>query len=300
MKQGALTRETALRQPSVLADYVDLAKPRITLLVVLTAAVGYFMASRGGLSLFGLFHTMLGTGLVSGGASVLNQVAERETDALMYRTRGRALPAGRVSPGDALVYGTVLGLGGILYIAAFLNLTAAFLAVLTLASYVFIYTPLKRHSSLNTLVGAVPGALPPVGGWAAATGHLPREAWSLFLIVFLWQIPHFLALAWILRHDYERAGLKMLTVDDPTGRVTGRHIALGSMALVPVSLTPTLLGLTGSVYFVGALALGLAFAGVAVWMSRTPDSVKAKWLFLSSILYLPALLAVMMIDRLPG
>jgi len=300
MKQGALYRGETIRQPSVLADYVELAKPRITLLVVLTAAVGYFMASRSGLSLFGLLHTMLGTGLVSGGASVLNQVSERDVDAKMHRTRNRAIPAGRVSPESALVYGTLLGLGGVLYIILALNLTAALLAAATLASYVFIYTPLKRRTSLNTLVGAVPGALPPVGGWAAATGSLPREAWVLFLIVFLWQIPHFLALAWILRHDYERGGLRMLTVDDPEGKVTGRHIALGSLALVPVSLTPTLLGLTGAVYFTGALALGLAFAAVAVWMSRTPDSTKAKWLFLASIVYLPALLAVMMIDRLPG
>lgn len=300
MKQGALARDTAIRQTSGFADYVELVKPRITLLVVLTAAVGYFMASRSGLSLLGLFNTMLGTGLVAGGASVLNQVSERDVDALMLRTRHRAIPAGRVSPENALVYGAVLGMGGVLYIALALNLTAAALAAATLATYVFVYTPLKRRTSLNTLVGAIPGALPPVGGWAAATGSLPREAWLLFLIVFLWQVPHFLALAWILRDDYERAGLRMLTVDDPSGRITGRHIALGSLALVPVSLAPTLFGLTGSLYFIGALVLGLLFAAVAIWMSRVPDSTKAKWLFVASIIYLPALLAVMMIDRLPG
>ncbi len=299
MKQGIALQETRVRSWSI-ADYVDLAKPRITLLVVLTGAVGYFMASRTGLSLPGLFHIMLGTALVSAAAGVLNQVIERDADAKMARTADRAIPAGRVSPESGLIYGTILGLGGVLYIALFLNLTAALLAAVTLGSYVFIYTPLKRVTTLNTLVGAIPGALPPVGGWAAATGTVSREAWVLFLIVFLWQIPHFLAIAWLLRGDYAKAGFKMITVNDPQGRSTGRHVALGALALVPVSLTPTLVGTTGAVYFIGAMVLSLAYCGVALWMASRPSATRARWLFLTSIIYLPALLATMMVDRLPG
>ena len=299
MKQGVALQETRVRSWSI-ADYVDLAKPRITLLVVLTGAVGYFMASRTGLSLPGLLQIMFGTALVSAAAGVLNQVMERDADAKMARTADRAIPAGRVSPESGLIYGTTLGLGGVLYIALFLNLTAALLAAVTLGSYVFIYTPLKRVTTLNTLVGAIPGALPPVGGWAAATGTVSREAWVLFLIVFLWQIPHFLAIAWLLRGDYAKAGFKMITVNDPEGRSTGRHVALGALALVPVSLAPTLVGMTGAVYFIGAMVLSLAYCAVSLWMAFRPSATRARWLFLTSIIYLPALLATMMVDRLPG
>jgi protoheme IX farnesyltransferase len=299
VKQGLALREAPVRS-SAFADYLDLAKPRITLLVVLTGAVGYFMASRTGLSLPGLLHSMFGIALVSASAGVLNQVMERDADAKMARTANRAIPAGRVSPESGLLYGTILGLGGVLYTAVFLNMTVALLAAVTLGSYVFIYTPLKRVTTLNTLVGAIPGALPPVGGWAAATGMVSREAGVPFLIVFLWQIPHFLAIAWLLRSDYAKAGFKMLTVEDHDGQITGRHIALGALALIPVSLAPTLLGMTGAVYFIGALALGLAFGAVSLWMARRPSAIRARWLFLASIIYLPALLATMMVDRLPG
>jgi protoheme IX farnesyltransferase len=281
-------------------DFLELTKPRITLLVTLTAAVGYFMGSRTGLAGEGLLFLLLGTVLVAGGANVLNQVLERDADARMVRTRERPLPAGRVTPNTALAFGTILGLGGILLLALTLNLTAAVLAGLTLASYVFVYTPLKRVTSLNTLVGAVPGALPPLGGWAAAAGYVPREAWLLFLIVFLWQVPHFLAIAWILRDDYLRGGFRMLTVSDTDGVLTGRHITLGALALLPVSLAPTLLGLTGDTYFFGALILGISFAGLSLYMARRPTVRRAKRLFLGSVLYLPALLAVMMVDKLPG
>jgi protoheme IX farnesyltransferase len=299
VKEGALLQEARVRSSSP-ADYIELAKPRITLLVVITAAVGYFMASGGGLSVPGMVHIMIATALVAAAAGVLNQVLERDADAKMMRTASRAIPAGRVSPQSGLLYGTVLGLGGVFYAAIFLNLATAVLAALTLATYVFVYTPLKRVTTLNTLVGAIPGALPPVGGWAAATGAVPREAWVLFLIVFLWQIPHFLAIAWLLREDYVRAGFRMLTVDDPDGVSTGRHIALSALAIIPVSLAPTMLGMAGTVYFVGALALSLAYAGVGLRMARRPGSARAKWLFLASIIYLPALLAMMMVDRLPG
>ncbi len=298
MKNSVAVGGAELRASSV-ADYVELTKPRITLLVVLTAAVGYFMASRAGLAPWGLIHTMIGTALVASGASVLNQVRERDADARMLRTRNRPVPAGRVSAGSALAFGTVLGLGGIVYTTLLLNLVTGALAGATLATYVFVYTPLKRKSTLNTLVGAIPGALPPVGGWAAAAGGLSREAWVLFLIVFLWQVPHFLAIAWMLREDYARGGFQMLPVIDPGGLLTGRHVALSAVALAPVSLTPTLLGMTGSVYFYGALLLALGYGGLSLWMARRPADPRARWLFLGSIVYLPALLVLMMIDKLP-
>jgi protoheme IX farnesyltransferase len=300
VKEQALRNGAHARSASPLADYIELAKPRITLLVVVTAAVGYFMASRAGLSVWGLIHTMIGTALVAGGASTLNQVMERDADARMRRTANRAVPAGRVSPESAFAYGTALGVGGVLYIALFLNPLTTILAAATFASYTFLYTPMKRRTTLNTMIGAVPGALPPLGGWTAAGGDVTPAAGALFLIVFLWQVPHFLAIAWLLRDDYERGGFRMLPVVDPSGASTGRHIALSALALVPVSLTPTLLGLTGSVYFFGALALTLALAAQGLWMARRPTDARARRLFLGSIIYLPALLVVMMIDKLPA
>jgi len=299
VKENVALSQAGIQLPAA-RDLVELTKPRISLLVTLTAAVGYFMGSGAGVAAEGLFFLLMGTMMVASGANVLNQVLERDADARMMRTRGRPLPAGRVTPNTALGFGVILGLGGVLFLAFTLNLIAAVLAAATLACYVFVYTPLKRVTSLNTLVGAVPGALPPLGGWAAASGAVPREAWLLFLIVFLWQVPHFLAIAWILRDDYVRGGFRMLTVHDTDGVLTGRHIALGALALLPVSLAPTLLGMTGSTYFFGALALGIAFAALSLYMARRPTVRRAKWLFLGSVLYLPALLAVMMVDKLPG
>jgi len=300
VKENVLVREAGVRTSSAFIDYLELTKPRITTLVVLTAVVGFFMGSGATFPAAALLQTILGTALVAAGAGVLNQVAERDQDARMVRTARRAIPAGRVSPRQGLVFGWVLSLGGVGLFIAFLNLTTAALAAATLVSYVFVYTPLKRRTSLNTLVGAVPGALPPVGGWAAASGHLPSEAWTLFLIVFLWQIPHFLAIAWLLREDYARGGFRMLTVDDPSGTVTGRHIALTALALVPVSLCPTLLGLSGVVYFSGALALSGAYAAISVWAASRMTAARARLLFLASVVYLPAILAVMLADRLPA
>jgi heme o synthase len=299
VKENVLVREAGLRG-STLSAYIELTKPRITLMVVLTALVGYFMGSKaGGFSLVHLFHTLLGTAMVAGGASVLNQVVEREADARMVRTQRRAIPCGRISPEQGLFFGSILGLGGILDIAVFINAATALLAAATFGLYVFVYTPLKRKTSLNTLVGAVPGALPPVGGWAAASGHVPFHAWALFLIVYLWQIPHFLALAWMLRDDYARGGFRMLTMGDTNGVVTGRHIGISALALVPVSLSPVILGLSGTTYFLGAFLLSGAYAAVSVWAAQGLSSMRARWLFLASVIYLPALLAVMLVDRLP-
>jgi protoheme IX farnesyltransferase len=300
VKDGFVIGKAHARPVPRLADYLELTKPRITLMVVLTAAVGYFMASAG-VSVVTLLHVALGTAMVAAGASVLNQVRERDADARMRRTANRAIPAGRVSPHSALLFGVLLGVTGTLYITLFLNMVTAALAAITLASYVFIYTPLKRVTTLNTLIGAVPGALPPVGGWAAATGgSLGVEPWALFLILFLWQVPHFLALAWLLRHDYAQGGFRMLPVVDPRGRSTGMHIAVSAAALIPVSLLPTLFGLAGPLYFFIALGLSAAYAGVSFRMALEPDTRRAKWVFVGSILYLPALMAALLIDKLPA
>ena len=243
-------------------------------------------------------HTLLGTALVAGGTNALNQLSERDVDARMRRTRSRPLPSGRLTPAAAGVFAAAISVLGVIYLAVTVNLLTAGLAALTLLSYVFLYTPLKRRTSLNTLVGAIPGALPIVGGWTAAGGGLDVAAGALFWILFLWQLPHFLALAWIYREDYRAGGLVMLGGEDPSGRMTGRMSLLFALALVPVSLAPTLLGLTGGLYFAGALILGVLYTGAGAAMSFATTDRRARRLFVTSIAYLPALLALMVLDRL--
>lgn len=277
--------------------FLELTKPRITQLVLLTTAAGYYAGVRGDVNLWLLAHTMLGTALVAGGTNALNQLRERDVDAHMRRTQGRPLPSGRLSPRAAGWFAGTISVIGIAYLAIGVNLLTASLATLTLASYVFLYTPLKRLTSLNTLVGAVPGALPIVGGWTAAGGGLDVAAASLFWILFLWQLPHFLALAWIYREDYARAGLEMLSVQDPTGRRTGWMTLLYALALVPVSLVPSLVGITGTLYFYGALALGVAYAVAGAGMTVAATARRAWWVFFVSIIYLPALLILVVLDK---
>jgi heme o synthase len=281
------------------ADLVELTKPGITLMVVLTAGLGFLLA-RGDARLpwLLLVHTLVGTGLVSAGASALNHVLEREVDARMRRTAERPLPAGRLDPDFALLFGVGLAVAGLLELALAVNLLTALLGALALAGYVFAYTPLKRLSSLNTVVGAVPGAIPPLMGWAAVRDGLDPAAWALFGILFLWQMPHFLAIAWLCRADYASAGLPMLTVDDPEGTRTARQVLLYGAALVPISLLPAVQGLLGVPYFLGALVLGLAYLGFGVDFARRRSTPAARRLMLASILYLPALLAVMLVDGL--
>jgi heme o synthase len=280
------------------AALLELTKPRIVVLVLVTVGAAFYLGAEGTLSLVTLGHTLLGTALVAGGTNALNQVAEADVDARMRRTRGRPLPSGRLERLPAAVFAWSLGAGGVAYLAATTNAVAAGLAALTLASYVFLYTPLKRRTSLATLIGAVPGALPVVGGWAAARPGAPGvEAWVLFAILFLWQLPHFLALAWIYREDYAAAGLRMLSVDDPGGRATFRQAALASAALVSAALAPTLVGLAGPAYFWGALALSAGFGGVALSAARRPDAARARRLFTASVAYLPALLVLLMMDK---
>jgi protoheme IX farnesyltransferase len=280
-----------------LADLAEMTKPGITLMVVLTAGLGFLLAERGGISFLLLVHTLLGTGLISGGASVLNQVLERETDALMRRTANRPLPAGRLDPDMALLFGVVLAILGLVYLALAVNLLTALLGVAALVGYVFVYTPLKRVTSLATVIGAIPGAIPPMMGWSAVRNEVDLAAWVLFGILFFWQMPHFLAIAWLCRDDYRQAGFPMLTVLDPSGQKAARQALLYGAALVPVSLMPSLLGLMGGVYFAGALALGLVFLGFSAGFARNRTTSGARWLMLASLLYLPAILLVMLIDR---
>lgn len=244
-----------------------------------------------------LVHTLVGTALVAAGTNAWNQVRERDVDARMARTRRRPLPSGRLTPRAAAWFASAISVGGVAYLAATVNLLTAGLAALTFASYVFIYTPLKRTTSLNTLIGAVPGALPIVGGWTAAGGRLDTAALALFWILFLWQLPHFLALAWLYREDYRAGGLKMLGVEDADGRATGRMVVLYGLTLLPISLVPTLIGLTGPAYFYGALALGVLYAGAGATLLVAATAARAWRVFLVSIVYLPALLTLMVLDK---
>ena len=266
--------------------------------MLLTAAAGFYLGSRGGVDVRLLVQTLIGVALVAAGTNAFNQVRERDVDARMRRTERRPLPSGRLTPRAAALFAGVISVAGVLYLALAVNLLTAGLAALTLASYVLLYTPLKRKTTLNTLIGAVPGALPIVGGWTAAGGTIGPAVAALFWILFLWQLPHFLALAWIYREDYQRGGLAMLSVTDPDGRHTGRMMLLYAMALLPVSLLPTLLGVTGPLYFFGALTLGLAYAGVSVAMTAAVTTARAWRVFLVSIVYLPALLTLMVLDKI--
>jgi protoheme IX farnesyltransferase len=275
-----------------------LVKARLTLLVVLTTAVGFYVGWRGAMEFWLLLHTLLGTAFVACGAAALNQLWEREHDALMRRTAERPLPSGRLQPETVLVLGGVISAGGLVYLAFAVNVLTALLAAATLVSYLFIYTPLKRVTWLNTAIGAVPGALPPLMGWTAARGEITSEGWGLFAILFFWQIPHFLAIAWLYREDYERAGFVMLPSVDPEGFRTGRQAVSHTLGLLMVSLTPFLFRLTGLVYLAGALLLGVLFVLCAVQFSRQLNRRAARQLFLASILYLPLLLGLMVIDKL--
>jgi len=280
------------------ADWLELTKPRITLLVVFTALVGFVTATSVSPWTGLLLAALTGTGLVAAGASVLNQVMERATDGLMHRTQGRPIPAGRIRPAEAGLFGTLLTLAGLAILATLSGPLAALVAFSTWASYLFLYTPLKRRTHLATIVGAVPGALPPVIGWAAASGNLEPGAFILFAIVFLWQIPHFLAIACLYRDDYERGGFPMLPVIDREGRLTGRQAVLHSVALLVVSLAPVAAGLGGTLYLAGALVLGVGLTLAALRLARARDLAAARFLFLASVLYLPALTSLLLLANL--
>jgi protoheme IX farnesyltransferase len=273
-----------------------LTKPNIVGLILVTVAAGFYVGSGEEVALGLLVHTLLGSALVAAGSNALNQILERRIDAQMRRTRRRPLPSGRLRTAESSVFAWALGIAGVVYLSIFTNWLVALLSAATLASYVFVYTPLKRHTSLSTLVGAVPGALPILGGWAAARGSVELPAWVLFGILFLWQLPHFLALAWLYREDYARAGLRMLSVTQGT-ETTFRQALLYAVALLPVSLAPTVLGTTGPVYFAGALLLSgwLVAATARATLHHTPRRVRR--LFLATVVYLPVLLVLLMLDK---
>ena len=280
------------------ADFLALTKPRLNLLVMITALGGMYLAAPDGIAPLTLFHALVGTALVAGGASALNQVWERETDGLMRRTQTRPVPDGRLEASEGALFGAALSVAGLLQLSVAVNVVAAAVAAVTLGSYVLLYTPLKRRTWLSTLVGAFPGALPPVIGWTAVTGSISPAALSLFGIVFCWQIPHFLAIAWLYREDYARARLPLLPVVEPDGRSTGRQATAYAAVLLPVSLAPALFELAGPTYVASATVLGLILLGLSVRFARQRTTTAARQLFFGSIIYLPVLWAVLVADRL--
>jgi protoheme IX farnesyltransferase len=279
------------------ADYVTLAKPRLNMLVVASTLAGYVMGGGAMSDVVRVLMMLVGTALVAGGASAFNQVIERRTDALMRRTQHRPMADGRLGSSDALVYASALSLGGLAILTVAVNPLSAWVAFATLVSYAAIYTPLKLRTSFATVIGAIPGALPPVIGWAAATSDLSQGAWILFGILFLWQLPHFLAIAWMYREDYARAGFPMLPVIEPDGRSTARQSVLYAAALLPLSLAPTLIGMTTSAYFVAALLLTLGFLGLTLRFAKTRSVPDARRVFFGSIIYLPILWVLMIAGR---
>ena len=279
------------------ADFFALTKPRLNFLVVITAGVGYYLGASRDLSVLKLVEGIAGTALVAGGAAGLNQVYERETDGLMWRTRKRPVAAGRLTVKESTIFSLALSAAGLAMLATSANLLAAGLALLTLISYNVVYTPMKRRSQLATLVGAVPGALPPMIGWAAATHTLSVEGWLLVGIVFLWQMPHFLAIAWMYRDDYARAGIPLLPVLEPDGRRTGQQALLYAAVLWPVSLLPVISGLAGIPYALIATVLGFFYIGLSVRFAQDRSPATARRLFLFSIIYLTLLLGALVANR---
>jgi protoheme IX farnesyltransferase len=280
---------------SVLAELV---KSRLTTLVLLTTAVGFYLGWSGPMNFLRLFHVLAGTGLVASGAAALNQFLEREFDARMRRTAGRPLPSGRLQPGTVMLIGGVSSVAGLVYLAALVNLLTSVIGAVSLVSYLFIYTPLKRVTWLNTLVGAIPGALPPLMGWTAARGELSNQGWTLFAILAFWQLPHFFAIAWMYRDEYAKAGFIMLPNVDADGSRTAQQAISNTLALLLVSLFPYAFHMAGTVYLVSALLLGGVFLGCAIQFSRQLTLARARQLFLASIIYLPLLLAAMVWDKI--
>jgi protoheme IX farnesyltransferase len=293
------TRATAIPMLARSLAYGALTKPDVSFLVVLTTMAGYYLGSRGPLDLLGMAQAVFGTTLVAAGTSALNQYVERDEDALMRRTASRPIPSGLIPPAHALRFGIGLCAAGTIYLAFSSGWPASVLALITCFSYLGAYTPLKKRTTLATLVGAFPGAVPPLIGWAAARGSLSLEAWILYAILFLWQFPHFMAIAWMYREDYARAGIQMLPVVDRTGVATFRQVLLTALALIPVSLLPAVVGLAGVRYFFGAVVLGFLMVQMCLWAARSKENVRAKWLMHATVIYLPLLLGLMMYDKLP-
>jgi heme o synthase len=290
-------RATTFASPKPSA-YVVLTKPDVTFLVVITTVAGFYLGSSGPLNWTLLLSTLCATTLVAAGTAALNQYIERDMDSLMRRTAQRPLPVGIFRPVEVLRFGVALILVGTLWLALAVNALAAFLGLATSVIYLGVYTPLKTRTTLATAIGALPGALPPLIGWAAARGSLSLGGWILFAILFFWQFPHFLAIAWMYREDYARAGIRMLPTVDPQGDATFRQIVATSAVLVPVSLLPAVIGMAGIRYFFGALVLGMLLLQVSLWAARHRTNVRAKWLMHATVAHIPVLLAWMILDKL--
>jgi protoheme IX farnesyltransferase len=286
---------TAMQKPWA---YVVLTKPDVTFLVVITTVAGFYLGSHGPMDWMRLLHTLCGTMLVAGGTAALNQYVERDMDAVMRRTAARPLPSGQLQPGEVLFFGISTIILGTAWLVVAVNGLAALIALATSLLYLGAYTPLKTRTTLATAVGAIPGALPPLIGWAAATGSLSLGAWVLFGILFFWQFPHFMAIAWMYREDYARAGILMLPVVDKKGDATFRQIVCTSTILVWVSVLPSVMGMAGLRYFFGALVLGMFLLQVSLWANRSRTNVRAKWLMHATVAHIPLLLAWMIFDKL--
>ena len=285
--------------PGAVADFCELVKSRLTALVLVTTLAGFYLGWNGPMNYVLMLNALFGTALVAAGAAALNELIERDADAAMHRTQDRPLPSGRMGPNAALLIGFGLAVAGLAWLLLLVNVLSSALAALTLGTYLFAYTPLKRVTTLNTLVGAIPGALPPVIGWAAARGTVDAGGWVLFAILFFWQMPHFLAIAWMYREDYARGGFVMLSHQDEDGTSTARQAVNYASALLLVSLLPGLLGMAGRTYFFGAFVLGLGMVYNAVRMQLQTDRGSARRLFFASIIYLPLLLALLCFSKLP-
>jgi heme o synthase len=278
-------------------DFFELTKPRVILMVLVTTAIGFYLGAQGTPDYLVLLHTLIGTALAGGGTLALNQFMEREADGKMQRTRLRPLPDGRLQAREALMFGMLITLGGLAYLWWVVSGLSALVTASIVVSYLFAYTPLKQRTSLCSIVGAVPGALPPVIGWAAAQDTLGLEAWILFTIMFLWQMPHSLAIGWLYRDDYAKAGFRLLPVIDLDGRITGRQIVLNCAALLAVGLLPTLIGFAGAIYFFAALMLGSVFLWYGLRLATLRSLASARHLLFASLIYLPVLLAVLAFDK---
>jgi protoheme IX farnesyltransferase len=294
---GRTLARPVLEGTPLIRDYVELTKPRITWLILMSTAIGYFFGAHAGWNWLAFVHTIIGTGLIASGTAALNQWWEREADALMNRTRNRPIPAGRLAAGNAMWFAIALSVIGFIELWLGANPLTAILGAVTLLVYLFVYTPLKQKSWHATTIGALPGAMPPLIGFAGAAGQLTPEAWVLFAILFLWQFPHFYAIAWMYREDYSRGGIKMLPVVEPDCESTIRQILGYSMLLIPISMLPRWFGMTGNLYLGGALLLGAAYLYAGVLASRERTRARARGILLASVGYLPVLYGLMMADR---
>ena len=292
-------RATALAQPSKLSAYITLTKPDVSFLVLMTTGAGYYMGVRGPIGWLHMIHVIVATMMIAAGTAALNHYIERESDRYMRRTASRPLPTGVLTPNEALRFGVVLSLAGAVDLYLTAGFWPCFLGVFTCLSYLLAYTPLKKHTVWATFIGAIPGAIPPMIGWTAATGKMDAGAWLLFAILFVWQFPHFHAIAWMYREDYARAGILMLPVVDKEGKRTFRQIILYAAALVAVSLLPAIMGFAGVLYFFGALVTCTGLVQVCLWAAHAKTNTRAKWLMHATVLHIPILLGLMMYDKLP-